>query len=123
MNKFKKYDIVRHFKYETLNDEQKKANIYVYQIINPSVSHTETGEKLVVYKALYDGRPFGLDVELGQTFARPANMFNSKVDHIKYPNIKQTNRFEFVKHLNTEIHEDMISTFDLSIPHRKKEEI
>lgn len=31
--RFKQYDIVQHFKYETLTDEQKKQNIYLYQIL------------------------------------------------------------------------------------------
>ena len=28
--RFQKYDIVKHFKYETLTDEQKEKNIYLY---------------------------------------------------------------------------------------------
>ena len=119
---FNKYDIVKHFKYETLSDEQKAAHLYTYQIISPSVKHTETGEELVVYKALYDGKPFGLDVDLGQTFARPAKMFNSNVDHIKYPDIKQPTRFELIKHLNSELPNSMVDEFDFSKPVRKKGE-
>lgn len=77
-------DIVRHFKFETLSDEEKRQNKYLYCIKNVA-EHTETGEILVIYQALYS--PFKI-------YARPLNMFYSRVDHNKYPNIKQKHRFE-----------------------------
>ena len=76
-------DIVRHFKWETLSEEERKSNKYLYKIIGYA-KHTETGEELVIYKALY--APF-------DTYARPIEMFMSKVDNEKYPNIKQPYRF------------------------------
>ena len=42
---------------------------------------------LVIYQGLYS--PF-------ETYARPYDMFNSKVDKEKYPNIKQEYRLERV---------------------------
>lgn len=77
-------DIVRHFKYETLSEEEKKQNKYIYRIVG-FAEHTETGEKLVIYQAMYP--PFN-------TYARPLEMFFSKVDRNKYPDIKQEYRLE-----------------------------
>lgn len=49
--------------------------------------HTETGEKFVVYEALYPEAGYGI-------FCRPLDMFMSEVDHEKYPDVKQKYRFE-----------------------------
>lgn len=86
MNGFEINDIVRHFKWETLSDEEKLANKYLY-IVRGFATHTETKETLVIYQALYTPQ---------DTYARPIDMFCSEVDHEKYPNIKQKYRLEKV---------------------------
>lgn len=66
-------DIVQHF----------KGGLYV--IINIDVKHTESGERLVVYHN-----------SEGVYFARPYDMFMSKVDNEKYPDVEQEYRMEKV---------------------------
>lgn len=76
-------DIVQHFKRERVSASTSE---YLYQIM-AFATHTETEEKLVVYQALY--APFKI-------YARPYDMFMGKVDRMKYPDIRQTYRFEKV---------------------------
>lgn len=77
-------DIVQHFKREWVSADTSE---YLYKVLE-FAQHTETGEKLVIYQALY--APF-------KTCARPYAMFMSEVDREKYPDIKQKYRFEKVR--------------------------
>lgn len=74
-------DIVKHFKREWVDEATSE---YLYKVL-AFASHTETGEGLVIYQGMY--APFKI-------CARPYDMFMSKVDREKYPDIKQEYRFE-----------------------------
>lgn len=88
---FQPGDIVQNFKRETVKGDD---NQYLYQIIGTAV-HSETGEELMVYQALYP--PFGL-------WVRPLAMFLERVDKEKYPAIRQEYRFEKRNHLHKSTH-------------------
>lgn len=94
-------DVVKHFKRETLTEEQLEAdeNLYLYRVLN-FAKHTETGEMFVIYESLYDGDVIDCNVHCGDVFARPMDMFMSEVDYEKYPDIKCEYRFETVEKKN-----------------------
>ena len=56
-----------------------------YYIVEDIATHSETKEKYVVYRGLYGTR---------ELYIRPMDMFLSKVDREKYPNVEQEYRFQ-----------------------------
>ncbi len=56
-----------------------------YYLVEDVVYHSETKEKMVLYKALYGQ---------GLRYVRPYEMFLSKVDKVKYPDVNQEYRFQ-----------------------------
>lgn len=74
MNEIVKGGLYRHFK-----------GMYYYLL--DVATHSETGEKLVVYQKLYDERDL---------YVRPLEMFCSDVDRDKYPDVKQQKRFQLM---------------------------
>lgn len=62
-----------------------KGNIYQIRCL---AKHSETGEMMVVYQAMYD---------TFQIYVRPLDMFMEEVDHDKYPDVKQQYRFELLQ--------------------------
>ncbi|MBR1802080.1 DUF1653 domain-containing protein [Candidatus Saccharibacteria bacterium] len=91
---FEPGDRVKHFKRElaTKEDLEKIPNLYLYEIVGVA-THSETRKPLMIYKALYDKDQRGNY----KMYARPLEMFVSKVDRKKYPEIKQKYRFEKIE--------------------------
>ena len=56
-----------------------------YYLVEDVVYHSETKEQMVLYKALYGN---------GLRYVRPYEMFLSKVDKVKYPDVNQEYRFQ-----------------------------
>ena len=72
MNELKVHGIYKHFKGD-------------YYLVEDVAIHSETKEKLVIYRASYDE---------SKLYSRPIDMSLSDVDHVKYPNVEQKYRFE-----------------------------
>lgn len=58
-----------------------------YYILEDVAENSETGEMYAVYRQLYGDN---------KLYIRPLDMFLSKVDKEKYPNVKQEYRFEYM---------------------------
>lgn len=70
--------------------EVKKNGIYKhfkgdYYLVEDVATHSETREKYVIYRSLYGEN---------ELYIRPMDMFLSKVDREKYPNVEQEYRFQ-----------------------------
>ncbi len=61
-----------------------------YYLVEDVAKDSETGQEMVIYRQLYGD---------GSLWVRPKDMFLSKVDKEKYPEVTQANRFEPVDEL------------------------
>ena len=69
---------------EMIGKRYRHFKVGIYVVLTIAV-HSESDEPLVIYQTL-DRPDF--------VWARPISMFLSKVDHKKYPDVKQEMRFE-----------------------------
>lgn len=85
-DRFHPGDTAVHFKRWYLSPEEleREPEKYLYEIVG-TAEHTETGERLMVYRPKYGER---------RLYARPLDMFLSPVDREKYPDAGQAHRFE-----------------------------
>ena len=74
----KQFEIYKHF----------KGKRYLILAVG---HHSETGEKMVIYRNIADENS-----SFDDPCIRPLDMFMSEVDHEKYPDAKQKYRFEKV---------------------------
>ena len=75
----KQFEIYKHF----------KGKRYLILAVG---HHSETGEKMVIYRDIADENS-----SFDDPCIRPLDMFMSEVDHEKYPNVKQKYRVERVR--------------------------
>lgn len=79
-------DVIAHFKRDFNTPQDNVAGKYLYQVLCIG-NHTETGEPMMVYQALY--APYAV-------WVRPLSMVYDPVDKEKYPRAVQEYRFKVV---------------------------
>ena len=86
-----------------------KGNLYQIRCLT---RHSETGEMMVVYQAMYD---------TFEIYVRPLAMFMDEVDHVKYPDVKQKYRFELLQDMDSE--EEEYRTESVAMAETESEEV